>query len=459
MNPAATTLPNVLVIDDEAVLREDMQILLAPHFKISSAEDSASGLAKVINESPATVLLDIDLREKSDGIDLLLKIRELPNAPPVIMLTSDKRVETIVRAIRLGAYHYLTKPPNPHEAVEIIGRALQEASLRRKVAALERDLQTIKGDLISCDKAMMPVIDDISKVAGSDATVLITGDSGTGKEVVARRIHHLSRRAQGPFVAINCAAIAPELAESELFGHEMGSYTGATRRHTGVFEQASGGTLLLDEVGDCSLPVQSKLLRVLEERSLRRVGGMADIQVDVRLLAATSRDVEQQVKDGTLRPELFYRLNVFRIHIPPLRERPDDIQVLADHYCSVFARDMGKNLKGLTPGAREVLRQRQWAGNVRVLKNAVERAVILCTGSELDVEHFAPDARLLKGQIAPYRKAKEEVVQRFQREYLTQCLSACKGNVSRAAAMSDMPRQNFQRLLRDVGIDPAALRS
>ncbi len=450
----SASLPLILLIDDNRDFCDDLAALLCSEFRVESAQLPAAALSALRNRRPDAVLLDIDLEGGESGLDFLVEIRRAEDAPPVIMMTGDRRIATAVRAVRLGAYDYLTKPPDFNEVSRVLNRALGDETMLRRVHSLERDLADYQGEIVTRDPGMLRLLEQIDKAAPTEATVLVTGESGTGKELVARRIHRLSPRAQGPFVALNCAAVPSELIESELFGHEKGSFTGATGLKHGAFEQARGGTLLLDELGDSPPALQAKLLRALEEMSFRRVGGSTDLPADVRIVAATSFDLEELIEAGKLRKELYYRLNVMRLHLPPLRERPDDVVVLAHHFLSRFAQRMGRPIQGFTPAAAALLHSHDWPGNVRELRNTIERGVILCDGAEVDAPGLAGPVGFGKVGAANYEDAKNVVVNHFKREYLTMRLREARGNVTRAAEASGLARQSFGRMCNEVGIDP-----
>lgn len=451
----ARPLPNVLLVDDDPTFCEDMQLVLRNHCRVQIAHDVAAGRHAARGDAPAVVLLDIDLGAGGDGLDLLLELQQDANAPPVVMLTQERSMEVIVRSIQLGAFHYIVKPPHPKELKGILERALAAAAENRRRRALERDFERLSSPLIAADEATLTVLEAVERVAPTDATVFLTGESGTGKELVARRLHRRSDRRDGPFVPLNCASLDSGTVNSELFGHVKGAFTGADDAHRGVFEQAEGGTLFLDEVGDCPEDSQARLLRVLEEGCVRRVGGEASISIDVRLITATSRvPTSGQVPEG-MRPELFHRLHVFPIHLPPLRERPEDILPIAEAHCRRIASRMGKRIVGFTPAAREHLGRQAWPGNVRELCNVVERGVIWATGERVDLADVIGRARHPGESIAPYESAKAAVLERFRREYFSAAMEAAGGNISQAARLCGIKRQNLHRHLRALKIDAA----
>ena len=444
----------VLLIDDNRDFCEDLAALLTGEFQVEHAQTAAMAQTALQRLRPDVILLDIDLGGGQSGLDLLVQIRQQEDAPPVIMMTGDRRIATAVRAIRLGAYDYLSKPPDHNEVSRVLHRALADQAAQLRIQSLERDLAHLHGEIVTEDPAMLRILEQVAKAAPTDASVLVTGESGTGKELIARRLHQLSPRKDGPFVALNCAAVPGELIESELFGHEKGSFTGASDLKHGAFEQARGGTLLLDELGDSPPPFQAKLLRALEEFSFRRVGGSVTIQADVRIVAATSFDVEQLMRDGALRKELYYRLNVLRLHLPPLRERRTDSLHLARHFLGIMSQRMGKRIRGFSPAAEMLLQGRDWPGNIRELRNAIERGVILCDGDILDAPWLAGHSGLTVGPARTYDEAKNAVLLQFKREYLSARLVEAEGNVTQAAELSGISRQSFSRMCTEADIDP-----
>ncbi|MFH1843203.1 MAG: sigma-54 dependent transcriptional regulator [bacterium] len=447
------TRPRLLIVDDHADFRQDLAALLGDRYTVVTAGSADKALRLFAGRRPDAVLLDIDLGAGVNGLDLLQDLRRTDTPPPIIMLTGDGRVQTAVQAMRLGATHHLTKPPDLDELHEVLARALAEQTLRRRVRSLESDVDALRGETITRDPALQRVLEQVERVAPTEATVLVTGESGTGKELIARSLHAQSRRHGGPFVALNCAAVAPGLIESELFGHEKGAFTGADRLKRGAFERTQSGTLFLDELGDSPPPLQAKLLRVLEARTFVRVGGASELPLDVRIVAATNRDLEEQVAAGKMRSDLFYRLNVFRLHLPPLRERLGDVLLLAHHFCAHFAAEVGRHIEGITPAASAEIQARDWPGNIRELRNAIERAVILSDGPDLDLPDLHDPHAPIPIPSLPYEEAKQQVLGRFRQAYVRTRLGEAGGNVSRAAELAGMKRQSFQRLRREVDPD------
>src|SRR5687768_1172442 len=378
-------MPNgrILIVDDEAVIADTLSELLAGWgYGTAVASDGINGLGMIEEFRPHVVVTDVYM-PNLDGFGLLREVRELHPETAVILLTGQGTVEMAVRAIQEeGAFHYFEKPIDFSKLRLVVERAVEYAEARRENVALRRQLRDrgAFGELVGVSEPMRQIYALIEQVAPSSASVLITGESGTGKELVARTIHNLSPRKNTSFVAINCSAIPETLMESELFGHERGAFTGAASRRLGCFELANAGTLLLDEISEMPVSLQAKLLRVLEDRKIRRLGGSAELSVDVRVLAATNRDPEEAVRSGAFREDLLYRLNVITVELPPLRERKADIPLLAQHLVAQLAERHGRPARLLSPAAVEALQSHRWPGNVRELRNVIERAVIICSG-------------------------------------------------------------------------------
>ncbi len=427
----------ILVVDDEAASRRGLRALLAREGdRVEEAADGAEALEKARTFRPAVVIADL-VMPRMDGLALLAALQDdLPFAA-VILLTGQGTIETAVQAMKAGAYDYLTKPVDLTRLTLVLGKALERAGIAREVALLRRQVGGGEGPaLLGRSAAMKEVQRQMELAAASTAPVLISGESGTGKELVARNLHALSPRARAPFVGVNCAAIPETLLESEIFGHEKGAFTGASERRLGCFEMADGGTLLLDEVGEMHPAVQAKFLRVLEEGAFRRLGGKVEIRVDVRVVAATNKDPAVAIQDGALRQDLFYRLNVFPIALPPLRERPEDIPLLAEAFLQASAAKNGRDVKGFAPEALGPLQQYAWPGNVRELRNAIERAVILCRGETIGPAHLPEGIR--RPQAAPESAPALTVsigttVDEAERALILQTLDYAGHNKTRAA--------------------------
>ena len=462
----------MLVVDDEEAARYGIRRALgAGDYEIAEAGSVEEARTALNARRPDLILLDVNLPGES-GLDFL---RELAAGgeprPLVIMVTAYGSERMAVEAIKTGAYDYLSKPFEIDELRLVVKNALETVRLRRENQHLRKRIElegAQRGPLVGNSEAMQRVRALIEKVAETDATVLVRGESGTGKELVARELHERSsHRRRGAFVAVNCAALPSELIESELFGHEKGAFTGAASRRRGKFEQADGGTLFLDEIGDMSANVQAKLLRALEERRVERLGGSESIPVDVRIVSATHRPLEQEIERGHFRADLFYRLRVVTIDIAPLRERREDIPVLAEAFARQAAERYGLAPRAIAPAALRRLVEYDWPGNVRELRNAVERAMIMAEGGELKAsdlpEEIGASARAQKESSAaalidggalsvPFTSDFREDRREFERRYIARCLEESGGNVTRAAAVLGMHRQSLQHKLRELGL-------
>ncbi len=383
----------VLILDDDLTSGQTLQKLISNwEYETLFVNDSRHAIEQLTQLNPA-VIIAASADTNCDGFGPLRKIRAEHSHIPVILLVEQGSIESAIRAIQdEGAYHYFEKPVDENKLRVVLDRAYELNQAKRENELLRRQLldHGAFGHLVGNSEVMREIYALIEQVAPSTASVLITGESGTGKELVARSIHNLSPRRDKPFVAINCSAIPETLMESELFGHEKGAFTGAASRRQGCFELADTGTLLLDEIAEMPAMLQAKLLRVIEERSIRRLGGKQEVEVDVRLLAATNREPEEAVNSGNLRSDLLYRLNVFRIHLPPLAKRKDDLPLLAQHLITKLAEKHGRPARFISPSALEALQYHAWPGNVRELRNVIERAVIICSSEQIERHHFAP---------------------------------------------------------------------
>ncbi len=378
---------NVLIIDDERAIRKTLsEILSYEGYKIDEASDGEEGLKKFREKAYDVVLCDIKM-PKLDGIEFLDKARESNPDVPVIMISGHGTIETAVEAVKKGAYDYISKPPDLNRLLITIRNATDKTNLVTETKVLRRKVTKVE-EMIGESSAILKIRDTIEKVAPTDARVLITGENGVGKELVARWLHEKSNRNKSPLIEVNCAAIPTELIESELFGHEKGSFTSAVKQRIGKFEQAHGGTLFLDEIGDMSLSAQAKVLRALQEGKITRVGGDKDISVDVRVVAATNKDLLQEVEEKNFRLDLYHRLSVIIIHVPSLNERRDDIPALVHHFLHAICSEYGIPVKGIDKEAIEALKQNNWTGNIRELRNVVERLIIL-SGKTITAEDVA----------------------------------------------------------------------
>ncbi|MEJ2197130.1 MAG: sigma-54 dependent transcriptional regulator [Desulfuromonadales bacterium] len=381
----------ILVVDDEHLIRWSLeQSLLKQGYDVSTAASGEEAIKQIQEETPELVLLDIQL-PGMDGLEVLQKVKEIDSEIIVVMVTALGVLETAVKAMRLGAHDYINKPFNLDELSIIVKKALETRQLRKEVAHLRSAQESKFGidNIIGDSRHMKQVLDMVRKVAKSDAsTVLIQGESGTGKELIARAIHMESARKDKPFMAINCAAVPETLLESELMGHEKGAFTDAKMQKRGLFEMTDGGTIFLDEIGDMEMGMQAKLLRILEERTFRRVGGTKEIPVDVRIVSATNQELLKKIEEKTFRNDLYYRLQVIPIYLPPLRERREDIMPLVDFFIQYYNKEFGKTVAGVSKMARKFLEEYEWPGNVRELRNIIERAIILENEETLMLEHL-----------------------------------------------------------------------
>src|SRR5713101_8108379 len=384
---------HVLLIDDDPVLIPEQvrQAFPAPRYRVEVAGTGAEGIERVSAGPPDVILLDLRLPDQF-GLEVYQQIRKIDARIPVIFVTLAKTADAAIEAMKQGAYDYLFKPLDLHQLRRVVGEALEVARRMREPAVLAETAPDpdMDGAIVGSCPAMREVYKAIGRVAAQNVPVLITGESGTGKELVARAIYQHGPRAKAPFLALNCAAIPENLLESELFGHEKGSFTGADRRRIGKFEQVSGGTLFLDEIGDMPPPAQAKLLRVLQEQAFERVGGNETIRTDVRLIAATHHDLKADAAEGKFRPDLYYRLGVFTIHLPPLRERGEDLPLLVRHYLRRFSRDLGREVQEVAPDVLERLRGYSWPGNIRELQSVLKQALLRASGSVL-LPAFLPE--------------------------------------------------------------------
>ncbi|MBL8730224.1 MAG: sigma-54-dependent Fis family transcriptional regulator [Planctomycetes bacterium] len=445
----------ILIVDDHRAVREELAFALGyDGWRTVEAADGPAGLARARDGDVDLVLLDVKL-PGMDGLEVLTRLKEQRPELPVVMISGHGDLDTAVLAVRKGAYDFLQKPFAADRVALSIRNALRTSRLQRENAALRA---TAEHELLGTSSAIEQVRTMIAKVGRTDVAVLITGENGTGKELVARQLHGQSSRAQGPFVAVNCAAIPADLAESELFGHEKGAFTGAVAARQGSFEQADGGTLFLDEVGDMPLPLQGKLLRTLQERVVQRLGAQQPRAVDVRVLAATNQDLQAMVADKTFREDLFYRLHVVRIHLPPLRERGDDIVVLARHFLAAATARNGLPARRLGKGAGPWLLAQPWPGNVRQLKNVLEGAAVLADATEVEAQDLAavstpgPGAASGGGTDWFAFERLEDFRAATEKEFLRRKLLEFGGNIKRTAERIELQRSNLYKKLDRYGL-------
>lgn len=453
MSPA-----RILIADDEPDSRKALAELLGRWgHAVQEAADGAEALRRALERQPDLVITDL-VMPGMDGIWLLRAIREELGDVPVILLTGRGTIDTAVEAIREGAYDFLEKPVDPSRLRVLVNRVVEKMVTLQEVAALRHSLRQKDADgaVIGVSPAMRRIYSLVEKVAPSKTSVVITGPSGTGKEVIARTIHNLSPRRDKPFVAINCSAIPASLMESEIFGHEKGAFTGADQRRLGCFELANGGTLFLDEVGELPVELQAKFLRVLEEEKLRRLGGKTEISVDVRVICATNRDLKKQIEAGLFREDLYFRLNVFSIELPPLCERREDIPLLAQHFVERFAAEAGKRIRGITPKAMDILQSYSWPGNIRELRNTIERGVILCDGDMIDESHLPPEMEPDDSAGAVIKLSLGMPLREVEKEYILGSLRRNKGNKSRTAEILGISEKTLYNKLNRYIADAKA---
>jgi DNA-binding NtrC family response regulator len=445
----------VLVVDDEVNARTALAELLRDEgYDVETAADAFKGLGKHESFGPHVVITDLKM-PGMDGIELVKKLRAAEEPAAVIVMTAFGAVETAVEAMRAGAVDYLTKPLNFDELLVVLDKALEQQELRRETRQLRQRVRerVAPGNIVGDSPPMQRVFEIVDQVAPSRATVLITGESGTGKELVANALHQRSPRGSGPFIKLHCAALAESLLESELFGHERGSFTGAMARKDGRFQLADGGTLFLDEIGEISASIQVKLLRFLQEHEFERVGGTQTIRVDVRVIAATNRDLPEEIARGRFREDLYYRLNVVAIEMPPLRDRRSDIPALAKFFLDRYARDNAKSIEGFSPEAIELLTAYDWPGNVRELENAVERAVVLCNGPLIEPRQLPPNVR---PKVAPAGMPgiPGATMAEVERYAILETMKATGGSTSKAAEILGISPRTIQYRLHEYNAAP-----
>jgi two-component system nitrogen regulation response regulator GlnG len=466
---------HVLLIDDDPVLIPEQvrQAFPGPRYRVEVAATGAAGLVRVRAKPPDVILLDLRLPDQS-GLEVYQQIRKIDARIPVIFVTLAKTADAAIEAMMQGAYDYLFKPLDLHQLKRVVDEALEVARRMREPAVVAETASDpdVDGAIVGSCPAMREVYKAIGRVAAQDVPVLITGESGTGKELVARAIYQHGPRAKAPFLALNCAAIPENLLESEVFGHEKGAFTGADRRRIGRFEQCNGGTLFLDEIGDMPLALQGKILRVLQEQTFERVGGTETVRTNVRLIAATHRDLKAWSEEGKFRPDLYYRLGVFTIHLPPLRERGDDLPMLVQHYVRRFSRELGREIRDVAPESLERLRNYGWPGNIRELQSIIKQALLQASGTIL-LPSFLPElsGKPSEGRLAPPAGADlgldafirqrlgpdtqdlyGETHRQVDRLLLPIVLEYTGGNQHQAARLLGIARQTLRMKLRDLGL-------
>ncbi|MBX3326940.1 MAG: sigma-54 dependent transcriptional regulator [Nitrospira sp.] len=453
MEPKNTERENILVIDDDEGLLHLLKMRLsAMRFSVTPCTTGQEAIEATKHTTFDLAITDLRLRSEN-GLDVTEALLQNQPGLPVIILTAHGSIPNAVEAMQRGAFGYLTKPFDDKELKETIDKALSQQRMSREIDRLKSLVKELYGleNVVARSSAMQRLFQQIGQVAESDATILLFGETGTGKEVMARVIHANSRRSKGAFVALNCAAIPETLFESELFGHVKGAFTSAHGAKRGLFQMAHGGTLFLDEIGEMPLSMQVKLLRAVQEREIREVGSETSVKVDVRIIAATNKDLGEAVKNGTFRNDLYYRISVVPLFIPPLRERRDDIPLLAQHFLTQSVKRSSKDIKGFTPAALHRLMINPWPGNVRELENAVEKAVVMSQQEMLTPDLFPSVSAAAESPLKPLTEAKEE----FERTYLKNVLHLTGGNISRAAQFAGRYRADFYKMLRKYGLHPS----
>jgi len=446
----------LLVIDDESGIRGALvQVFEYEGHEVREAEDGHAGLEVARDFRPDVIFLDVKM-PGLNGLDVLERLREDDASALVVMISGHGTIDTAVEATRKGAYDFLEKPLDTDRLLVTLRRALELRGLTQSMADLRSQVES-RHEIVGTSYPIRRVLERVEKVAPTDARVLVTGENGTGKELVARAIHRLSARSDAPFIEVNCAAIPSELIESALFGHIKGSFTGAVADHAGKFEQADAGTLFLDEIGDMSPDAQAKVLRALEQGVITRVGGSKQIEVDVRVIAATNKDLAKQIEGGGFREDLYYRLNVVPIHLPPLRERPDDIPMLIQHFTDIMTRREGMSPRSFETAAIEHLQGLSWPGNVRELRNTVERLLILSAGDQVRVDDvdLLASGRSASGGLGGELLATDnfsEFKEGAERAYILQKLREHDWNVAETARRIDMPRSNLYKKIEKYGL-------
>lgn len=460
---------SIIIIDDKPDMLSFLKRLLSRELSnpIHALSDPMKTLSILDSDNVDLIISDVKMPGK-DGITLLKEIKEKDKDLPVIILTGFGTIEMAVDALKYGAYDFITKPINNERLVHTVKQAIQYRNILKEKRILEEKfkLSTLQRELIGESEAMRSLIETIKTIASTDETVLITGETGTGKELAARTIHRLSKRSSGPFITVNCPAIPETILESELFGYRKGAFTSATTDKKGLFEAASGGTIFLDEIGDIPQSIQTKLLRVLQEKEIKPLGDTENIKVDVRVIASTNQNLEDRIANGQFREDLYYRLNVIHIHMPNLDDRKEDIPLLANYFLKEFSLQYDKDIKGFTDNALIFLKSRQWKGNVRELQNVIKRAVIFSKTTFIDVDELekpaslspCPETLIEDLLKLDYRTAREKILRDFTESYISHIMKKTKGNISHAAALAGIERQSLQHLIKKYNIDPSKFR-
>lgn len=445
--------PVILAVDDEADMLETYRSILSKKFNLLTAASGSAALEALKDNPVSLILLDMKMA-RMNGLEVLKQIKEQETEPEVIVITASREVATAVEAMKLGALDYITKPFDVKELLVIIEKALEKRALIKENLYLKEALKEANAycDLIGKTAGMKKLFETIERVAPADSTILICGESGTGKELVARAIHIKSKRAHKPFITVNCAAIPENLLESELFGHERGAFTGALERKLGKFELADEGTLFLDEIGCMAAPMQAKLLRVLEDKIIERVGSEKGIPINVRIISATNIDFKKAIDEGSFRHDLYYRLNVIPIDLIPLRERKEDIPLFIQYFLDKFNKDLNKKVKGFSTGALQVLMDYDWPGNVRELQNLIERAVVLSTG-RIVMEEELPFSSVTKiGTVTQDAGLLKKSLLEHEKQLILKALAECGENRSAAAKLLGIPRSSLNSRIEALGL-------
>ncbi len=452
--------PKVLIVDDDLGVRESLRMVLKERYEPQLTASGEEALAAFADLHPDVVLLDV-LMPGLDGLEVLERLKSEDQRTPIIMLTATKTVKTAVTAMKLGAFDYVTKPFDVDELVIIIERATRDAAREVELESLRWEVgrKYNPSNIIGNNPRMQQIFRTIGIVAPLKTTVLVTGESGTGKELIAKAIHYQSPRADRPLVTLNCAAIPENLLESELFGHERGSFTDAHARKLGQFELADQGTIFLDEIGEMAPSLQAKLLRVIEQGEVMRVGGKQMIHVDVRIIAATNRDLDRAMREGAFRPDLFYRLNVVSMHLPPLRERPEDLPILIKHFVTAKSQQIGIPEKRISPEVVDAMLRYPWPGNVREIENVIERVLVLSDHDPIDLEDLPEQVRLgrvesssIQQQVLRQQKTLTDAVDEFEREIIQAALQHVDFNQTRAADLLGTTRRILKYRMDKLGI-------
>ena len=455
----------ILIVDDEEDILHTFEVILEDEgYKVKTVSKAKKALEILKNEDFDLVLSDMRMPEMT-GEEFLIQMRKFNRITSFIVMTAYGTIENAVRCMKEGAFHYITKPVdfNDPKVWKLIEEAVEKAKILKENQKLKHELEIKRSGIdfiITRNPTMLSIIEFVKKIAPFDNTVLIYGESGVGKELVAKGIHELSPRKEKPFIPVNCANISAELMEAEFFGYKKGAFTGASEDKKGIIEKADGGTVFLDEIGEVPFDIQAKFLRFLESKEIRRVGDEKPIKVDVRIVAATNRDLKKMVEKGQFREDLYYRIGGFKVEIPPLRERKDDIPILVKHFIDKYNRKYNKNIPGIKPDALEILIKYDWPGNIRQLESIVSKAVILADDGEfIKIEHLDPEVKVVVEDFPlEYSKAKKSYTEKFMKTYLGVLLSITGGNISQAAKLAKIERQSLQKLLKKYRIDPSRYR-